>query len=56
MVCALGAAAGIGPADDGEAFGPHVLHRAFGTTKVSLPGRATVQEPAQTTTTRRPRV
>ncbi|GAA4900955.1 integrase [Streptomonospora salina] len=30
-VCALGAAAGIGPADDGEAFGPHVLRHTFGT-------------------------
>ncbi|WP_263364074.1 tyrosine-type recombinase/integrase [Nocardiopsis deserti] len=27
----LGAAAGIGPADDGEAFGPHVLRHTFGT-------------------------
>ncbi|MGW8528382.1 tyrosine-type recombinase/integrase [Nocardiopsis sp. NPDC055824] len=30
-VRALGAAVGIGPADDGEAFGPHVLRHAFGT-------------------------
>ncbi|MGW5880286.1 site-specific integrase [Nocardiopsis terrae] len=28
---ALGAVAGIGPADDGEAFGPHVLRHTFGT-------------------------
>nr|WP_083936463.1 site-specific integrase [Nocardiopsis ganjiahuensis] len=31
VVTALGAAAGIGPADDGEAFGPHVLRHTFGT-------------------------
>ncbi|GAB3716692.1 tyrosine-type recombinase/integrase [Nocardiopsis potens] len=30
-VCELGAAAGIGPSDDGEAFGPHVLRHTFGT-------------------------
>ncbi|WP_150254833.1 tyrosine-type recombinase/integrase [Nocardiopsis deserti] len=30
-VTALGAAAGIGPDDDGEAFGPHVLRHTFGT-------------------------
>ncbi|WP_017607671.1 tyrosine-type recombinase/integrase [Nocardiopsis xinjiangensis] len=29
-VTALGAAAGIGPDDDGEAFGPHVLRHTFG--------------------------
>ncbi|WP_338087049.1 site-specific integrase [Nocardiopsis alba] len=27
----LGAAAGIGPSDDGEPFGPHVLRHTFGT-------------------------
>ncbi|MFE1400321.1 tyrosine-type recombinase/integrase [Nocardiopsis dassonvillei] len=31
VVTTLGAAAGIGPADDGEAFGPHVLRHTFGT-------------------------
>lgn len=31
VVSALGAAAGIGPTDDGEAFGPHVLRHTFGT-------------------------
>lgn len=31
VVCALGAAAGIGPADDGESFGPPVLRHTFGT-------------------------
>ncbi|MFD3688735.1 tyrosine-type recombinase/integrase [Nocardiopsis sp. NPDC058631] len=31
IVSALGAAAGIGPADDGEPFGPHVLRHTFGT-------------------------
>lgn len=31
VVSELGAAAGIGPADDGEAFGPHVLRHTFGT-------------------------
>ncbi|MFD6948941.1 tyrosine-type recombinase/integrase [Nocardiopsis sp. NPDC060348] len=31
VVTALGAAAGTGPADDGEAFGPHVLRHTFGT-------------------------
>ncbi|MCY9783173.1 tyrosine-type recombinase/integrase [Nocardiopsis sp. EMB25] len=30
-VSALGAVAGIGPSDDGEAFGPHVLRHTFGT-------------------------
>lgn len=30
-VTVLGAAAGIGPSDDGEAFGPHVLRHTFGT-------------------------
>ncbi|MGW8435186.1 tyrosine-type recombinase/integrase [Nocardiopsis sp. NPDC055879] len=30
-VTALGAAAGVGPSDDGEVFGPHVLRRTFGT-------------------------
>ncbi|WP_236743273.1 MULTISPECIES: tyrosine-type recombinase/integrase [Nocardiopsis] len=30
-VSELGAAAGIGPADNGEAFGPHVLRHTFGT-------------------------
>jgi integrase/recombinase XerC len=30
-VTVLGAAAGIGPNDDGEAFGPHVLRHTFGT-------------------------
>lgn len=29
--CVLGEAAGISPADDGEAFGPHVLRHTFGT-------------------------
>ncbi|WP_017611625.1 tyrosine-type recombinase/integrase [Nocardiopsis salina] len=31
VVCELGSAAGIGPGDDGEAFGPHVLRHTFGT-------------------------
>ena len=31
VVSELGAAAGIGPADDGEPFGPHVLRHTFGT-------------------------
>lgn len=31
VVTTLGAAAGIGPADDGESFGPHVLRHTFGT-------------------------
>ncbi|WP_017625367.1 tyrosine-type recombinase/integrase [Nocardiopsis chromatogenes] len=31
VVCALGAAAGVGPSGDGEAFGPHVLRHTFGT-------------------------
>lgn len=30
-VSALGASAGLGPADDGEPFGPHVLRHTFGT-------------------------
>ncbi|KUP97163.1 tyrosine-type recombinase/integrase [Thermobifida cellulosilytica] len=30
-VTVLGAAAGIGPSDDGEPFGPHVLRHTFGT-------------------------
>lgn len=34
VVVALGAAAGIGPADEGEAFGPHVLRHTFGTNLV----------------------
>ncbi|MFJ9554581.1 tyrosine-type recombinase/integrase [Nocardiopsis sp. NPDC101807] len=34
VVTNLGAAAGIGPADDGEAFGPHVLRHTFGTDPV----------------------
>nr|WP_274534014.1 tyrosine-type recombinase/integrase [Nocardiopsis sp. TSRI0078] len=34
VVTALGAAAGIGPGDDGEAFGPHVLRHTFGTNLV----------------------
>ncbi|MFC9941276.1 tyrosine-type recombinase/integrase [Nocardiopsis alba] len=31
VVTTLGAAAGIGPSDDGEPFGPHVLRHTFGT-------------------------
>ncbi|PWV44593.1 tyrosine-type recombinase/integrase [Nocardiopsis sp. L17-MgMaSL7] len=31
VVTTLGAAAGIGPSDDGESFGPHVLRHTFGT-------------------------
>ncbi|GHC85354.1 hypothetical protein GCM10007079_28140 [Nocardiopsis terrae] len=31
VVSALGATAGVGPADDGEAFGPHVLRHTLGT-------------------------
>ncbi|MCY9785690.1 site-specific integrase [Nocardiopsis sp. EMB25] len=30
-VCELGATAGIGPSDNGEPFGPHVLRYTFGT-------------------------
>ncbi|GAA3741464.1 integrase [Spinactinospora alkalitolerans] len=40
IVSALGAAAGIGPADDGEPFGPHVLRRTFGTDLVRGRGEA----------------
>ncbi|MGW8529727.1 MULTISPECIES: site-specific integrase [Nocardiopsidaceae] len=39
VVCTLGAAAGIGPADDGEAFGPHVLRHTFGTDPVRGRGK-----------------
>ncbi len=38
VVIALGAAAGIGLADDGEAFGPHVLRHTFGTDLVRSRG------------------
>ncbi|MBQ1082168.1 site-specific integrase [Nocardiopsis sp. B62] len=41
VVTTLGAAAGIGPADDGESFGPHVLRHTFGTDRVRGRGDAT---------------
>ncbi|MEY9211534.1 tyrosine-type recombinase/integrase [Thermobifida halotolerans] len=43
IVSALGAAAGIGPADDGEAFGPHVLRHTFGTDLVRSRGDLTTE-------------
>ena len=45
VVSTLGAAAGIGPADDGEAFGPHVLRHTFGTDLVRGRGDLTTAGP-----------
>ncbi|WP_433697033.1 tyrosine-type recombinase/integrase [Nocardiopsis sp. CA-288880] len=45
VVCALGAAAGIGPADDGESFGPHVLRHTLGTDLVRGRGDLTTTGP-----------
>lgn len=48
-VTVLGAAAGIGPSDEGEAFGPHVLRHTLGTDLVRGRGGLT-KEPVDLVT------